>query len=176
MKQGIKLFVMALLTLALSQGAALAAEGKYAFVDVASIFDAYQKTKDNDRVLQGAGKKKEEQRDTMVREIRQMKDELALLSDDAKAKKQEAMNTKIKALQEFDEQARQSLGDQRNKVLKEIFKDIDDEVQAYGKSKGLEMVFNERALLYHDPKLDVTKEILEAVNKKYAGGAGKKKK
>ena len=151
--------------------------GKYGFVDVAKVFDEYQKTKENDRVLQEAGKKKEEERDGLVREVRQMKDELALLGEDAKAKKQEALSGKIKELQDFDRDTRQALGDQRNTVVREIFKDIDDTVQALGQSKGLELVFNDRALLYHNPKLDLTHEVADQLNKNYKPKkpAGKKK-
>src|SRR5258708_5456728 len=80
------------------------AEGeKQAFVDVAKVFDSYLKTKDNDRNLQQAGKKKEEERDGIVREIRQAKDEMALLSDDAKAKKQDSLAAKMKDLDAFDQ-------------------------------------------------------------------------
>ena len=149
---------------------------KYGFVDVAKIFDEFQKTKENDRVLQEAGKKKEDERDSFVREIRQMKDELALLSDDAKAKKQEALSKKIKDLQDFDNDTRQALGEQRNGVVREIFKDIDTAVQAVGQKKGLDLVFNDRALLYHNPKLDLTREITDQLNKNYTPKKGGKKK
>ena len=154
--------------LAASGAAAHAEEVKYAFVDVANVFDNYMKTKDNDRTLQDSGKKKEEERDALVHEIRQMKDELALMSDDAKAKKQETLNAKMKELQDFDRDARQALGEQRNKVVREIFKDIDDTVQRLGERKAVDMVFNERALLYHNPKNDMTKEVIDELNKGYA--------
>ena len=151
--------------------------GKYGFVDVSKVFDDYQKTKENDRVLQEAGKKKEEERDGFVRDIRQMKDELALLADDAKAKKQDALSRKIQELQDFDRDTRQALGEQRNTVVKEIFKDIDDTVQALGQKKGLDFVFNDRALLYHNPKYDLTREVTDELNKNYSPkkSAGKKK-
>jgi Skp family chaperone for outer membrane proteins len=152
-------------------GAARAEEVKYAYVDVANVFDNYQKTKDNDRTLQDSGKKKEEERDALVHEIRQMKDELTLMAEDAKAKKQETLSAKMKELQDFDRDARQALGEQRNKVVREIFKDIDDTVQRIGERKAVDMVFNERALLYHNPKHDMTKEVIDELNKGY----GKKK-
>ena len=156
-----------------AEAAAGSGSAKYAYVDVAKIFDEYQKTKDNDQVLQASGKKKEMERDNLVHEIRQMKDELALLRDDAKAKKQELMDAKIKTLQEFDQGARQDLGEQRNKVVREIFKDIDDAVQRYGQRKGLDLVFNERAFVYHNAQFDISKDVLEELNKGYAA---KKKK
>lgn len=147
----------------------LFAEGeKIAYVDVAKVFDAYLKTKDNDRTLQQSGKKKEEERDAIVHEIRQAKDELALLNDEAKAKKQDSMSNKMKELQAFDAQTRATLGEQRNKVVREIFKDIDDVIQRYGQSKQLDLIYNERALLYHSAKMDATQEITDTLNKEYS--------
>ena len=141
---------------------------KYAYVDVAKVFDEYQRTKDNDQQLQSTGKKKEMERDNLVHEIRQLKDELALMRDDAKAKKQEMMDAKIKSLEQFDQTARQDLGEERNKVVRAIFKDIDDTVQRYGERKGIDMIFNERALIFHNAQFDITKEILGELNKNYA--------
>lgn len=174
MKKGMVLSFLAFITLFASHAmAADAPSAKYAYVDVAKVFDEYQKTKDNDQVLQSAGKKKEMERDSLVHEIRQLKDELVLLRDDAKAKKQEQMEAKVKALQEFDQSVRQGLGEQRNQVVRDIFKDIDDAVQRYGQRKGLDLILNERSLVYRNTQFDISKEVLADLNKEYAS---KKKK
>jgi len=158
----------------LSFGAVSAhAANEYGFVNVALVFDKYQKTVDNDKSLQEAGKKKEKDRDALVSEIRQLKDELVLLTDDAKAKKQENLDGKIRELQEFDQAAKEELGNTRRDAIQGIFKDIDDVVQATGKRKGLSFVFNERALLYHDEKFDITDEVLTELNTAYAKAAKK---
>lgn len=148
--------------------AAAGAKDGFAYVDVAKVFDEYQKTKDNDRTLQDAGKKKETERDQLVHAVRQMKDELVLLNDDSKAKKQEELETKIKQLQEFDRAAKKQLGDQRSTIVREIFKDIDDTVKRIGERKGIDVIFNERAMIYHNPKYDLTTEVLTELNKEYA--------
>ncbi len=141
---------------------------KFAYVDVAKIFDEYQRTKDNDKTLQEAGKKKEQQRGSLVEEIKQMKDEIALASEEAKAKKEEALESKVRELQDFDRDAKRALGAERDKVVRQIFKDIDDTVQRYGKNKGLDFVFNERAFVYHNSKYDVTQDLLTELNKNYS--------
>ena len=152
--------------------AAAEAGQKYAFVDIAKIFDGYQRTKDQDKILQDAGKQKESERDKLVTSIRQMKDELALLQGDAKTKKQDVMDGKVRELQEFDLEAKRKLGEQRNQIVKEIFKTIDEVVQRYGERKGFDFIFNERALLYRNARYDVTEEVLKEINDDYA----KKKK
>ncbi len=158
------------LVLSLFAGSNLAfAEGeKVAYIDVAKVFDSYLKTKDNDRILQQSGKKKEEERDAIVHDIRQAKDEMALLNDEAKAKKQDGLANKMKELQNFDAESRRILGEQRNKVVREIFKEIDAAIQKYGEAKGLDIIYNERALLYHNAKMDATQTITDTLNKEYS--------
>lgn len=145
----------------------LALAERTAYVDVAKVFDGYQKTKDNDTKLQAAGKKKEEERDGLVHEVRRLKDEQALLAENVREKKQEAIDAKVRELQEFDLAARRDLGNQRNETVKEIFKDIDDIVQRYGERKGYDLIFNDRVLLYRSPRFDVSRDILEELNRSY---------
>lgn len=141
--------------------------GTYAYVDVAKLFDEYQKTKDNDSVLKNMGEEKEKERETIVKEIRALKDELVLLADQAKKEKQDLLDQKIAKLQDFDRDAKRELSENRSKLVKEIFQDIDDVVQKYGEKKGYDMILNERALLYRNEKLDVTADILTELNKGY---------
>ncbi len=154
-------------------GSALAARAyaeKTAFVDVAKVFDEYDKTKQNDKVLAEEGKKKQGERDAKVQEIRRLKDELALLADKNKEQKQQAIDEKIKSLQDFDAGARAELGKKRDDAVKEILKDIDSVISDYGPKKGYDFVFNERALLYHSNKFDVTADILNELNGRFRSG------
>jgi Skp family chaperone for outer membrane proteins len=154
----------------LACGISFADESRFAFVDIAKIVDEYQKTKDNDAVLQALGKQKEDEREAIVQEVKQLRDELALLSEDAKAKQQEAIEEKVRGLQEFDQTVQRDLNQQRNRILKEIFEDIDETISAYGQSKELDFIFNERVLVFRAAKYDVTMDILTELNANYATG------
>ena len=57
---------------------------KIGYVDVAKVFDKYEKTKKFDKELSEVGKQKQSGRDTLVLEVRRLKDEMALLSDQGK--------------------------------------------------------------------------------------------
>ncbi len=175
MKKTFLITVALMFTMGAINAKTLLAADEFAFVDVASVFDKYQKTVDNDKGLQEDGKKKEQDRDALVSEIRQLKDELVLLKEDAKAKKQENLDAKIRELQEFDQAAKEQLGKVRRDAIQGIFQDIDGVVQSIGKRKGVNFVFNERALLYHDAKYDITKEVLDELNTNYTSTKGKKK-
>jgi len=174
MKVGSILWVVFGLVLGILTFPNQAAAQKISYVDVAKIFDGYQKTKDSDAQLQAAAKKKEEERDAIVHEVRRLKDEQALLAEDAREKKQEAIDAKIRELQEYDAGARRELTEQRNKTVREIFKDIDDVVQRYGERKGFDLIFNDRVLLYRSGTYDLTSEVLEELNRGYQAGNSKK--
>ncbi len=149
---------------------AWAGNEKYAFVDVAKLFDNYQKTKDQDKTLQDSGKKQEEKRDALVYDIRQLKDELALMNGDMKNKKQELLEQKIQGLQDFDRNVKKDIDEARSKVVREIFSDLDSAIKSYAEKNGITMVFNEKALLYRDDKLAATDAILAELNKNYKPG------
>jgi len=145
-------------------GELLAANEKIAFVDVAKVFDGYEKTKERDKVLADEGEKKQQEREGKVQEIRRLKDELALLADQNKEEKQLAIDEKVKGLQEFDNIAGKELRDKRDAAVREILKDIDDTIKDFGTKKGYDFVFNERALVYRNEKFDVTNEVLTELN------------
>lgn len=164
--------VAALILLPAAPRLAYAANETFGFVNIAKVFDEYQRTKENDDVLQEAGKKKEREREALVQTITKLKDEMSLLAESAKEAKQEELDKKVRDLQDFDQNAKRELGEKRAKMVRDIFQDIDEALRSYGERKGYDMIFNERALLYRQDKYDVTQDILNILNKDYS----KKKK
>ncbi len=146
---------------------AFAAELKVAYVDVGEVFDNYQKTKDQDLVLKTAGEAKEKERNDMTTKIRSMEDELALLAADARVAKQEQLIEKKRQLEDFDRSIRQQLAEQRDKVVREIFQEIDVVVQDLSVKGGYDMVFNKRVLLAQKKNFDMTAQVSAELAKKY---------
>jgi Skp family chaperone for outer membrane proteins len=146
---------------------AFAAELKIAYVDVGEVFDNYQKTKDQDLVLKTAGEAKEKERNDMMAKIRSMEDELALLAADARATKQEQLIEKKRQLEDFDRNVRQQLAEQRDKVVREIFQEIDVIVQDFSAKGGYDMIFNKRVLLAQKKNFDITAQVSAELAKKY---------
>lgn len=159
-------FLVILMTLGWSLPA-LAAELKVAYVDVGEVFDNYQKTKDQDLVLKTAGEAKEKERNDMMAKIRSMEDELALLAADARAAKQEQLIEKKRQLEDFDRNVRQQLAEQRDKVVREIFQEIDVIVQDFSVKGGYDMIFNKRVLLAQKKNFDITAQVSAELAKKY---------
>ena len=137
------------------------------YIDLAKIFDQYEKTKDSDRDLEVEWQGKQSEIKTLREEITRFKDELELLSESAKVKKQEIIDSKIKELQGFTKEIQDELTSERNEIVRQILKDIDTIINKYGESNGYDLILNERVLLYRAEGLDLTDKIVKILNDKY---------
>lgn len=142
-------------------------QGKIGYVDLSRSFDEYQKTKDFDRDLEKKGDVKQEQREKLVKEIRKMRDEIELMNEKARTKKEQDIESKIKSLQEFDQDAKTTLTKERDDMVRDILREINDVIQEHGEKNGFSIIVNDRVLLYGDQSGDLTDEIIKILNDNY---------
>lgn len=145
-----------------------AAGEKIGYVDLARVFDEYQKTKTFDKDLAAKGEKKQGERDKMVNEVKKLRDEAELLSAKSKDDKQAQVDEKIKALQEFDRSTRDDLRKQRDVMVRDILKEIETIIQDYGKAQGFSFIFNDRVLVFKNESADLTNQIIKTLNDGYS--------
>lgn len=157
------------LGLFLAGGSAQAAE-KYVCVNLEKVFNQYERTKEEEDKLTQEGKEKQKQIDAKLSEIDKLKQEMELLSEKEKEKKKSELDKKMEELRQFDRQARADLMRKRDLVIRDILKEIDQAIQEYGKSNGYTMIFNTRAILYKDDKLDITEDVIKYLNRRYKKG------
>ena len=167
MNKKVWLTFLLLLLVSVSNKPLLAQDQKVAYVDIGKVFDEYEKTKSFDKDLQEEGKTKQKERDDKVLAVRRLKDEQAILSEDKKKDAEAGIEKKLKELDEFDQDVRKGLNEKRDKIVKDIFQDIDGLLKQYGERKGYDYIFNDRALLYRNPKYDKTEEVLKELNDSY---------
>jgi len=84
-----------------------------------------------------------------------------------KLKNKADIDQKIKDLQAFDEQIRSELRGIRDANVQEIFKNLNDVIEAYGKKKGYDFIFSDRALAFKKEKFNLTNAVLKELNKQY---------
>ena len=137
---------------------------KFGYVDVEAVFNDYSVTKENDEKLKAEGLAKADERDQMVEEIKKLKEEAELLSEDARREKEAEIEEKIKGLREFDERTKSDLRSKRDLLLKNIFNEIRDAIEARGEKDGYTFIFNDRALLYKTEGHDLTQQISDDLN------------
>ena len=144
-----------------------AAELKIGYVDLAKVFDEYQKTKEFDKSLETKGAAKQAERDKTVADVKKLRDEAELLSAKAKDEKQAAIDEKIKALQDFDRVTRDSLRKERDTMVRDILKEIETVIQGFGKSQGYTYILNDRVLVFKSEDNDLTPQVIKALNDSY---------
>ncbi|MDP8253786.1 MAG: OmpH family outer membrane protein [Candidatus Kaelpia aquatica] len=161
-----RMFFALLIVAVLISGFAEAAD-KFACVDLEQVFNEYQKTKDEEAKLTKIGEEKQKDIDSKLKEVDRLKEKMDLLSDKEKEKVKVELDQKMEELRQFDRQVRTDLMRQRNEIIEGILQEINEVVEDYSKSKKYTIMFNSRALLYKNNDLDVTKELIEYLNKQY---------
>ena len=151
----------------LPQNAQAAAPLKIGYIDVAAVFDGYDKTKEEDAKLGAKSQGKQAQRDKMVESVRNMKNELELLSEKEKEKKQSQIDDQIRKLQDFDREGKAELQRERDDMVRVILKDIETVINEYASKNGYTMILNNRVLEYAPEEYNITKEVLNVLNSKY---------
>ncbi|OGW85742.1 MAG: hypothetical protein A2987_05600 [Omnitrophica bacterium RIFCSPLOWO2_01_FULL_45_10] len=131
-----------------------AQKGQIIYFKPGDIFDNYKRTIKFDQAFQEEGRKKQAERDRIVQEIRSLQN---IDPFSAKIKKKE------NELIEFDELTRGALGQAREAAAKTIFQDMDNVIGAYMAENGLSKACPNDG----NSSPDVTKEILNRLNKKY---------
>ena len=141
-----------------------AAEMKIGYVSIARVFEGYQRTKNSDAVLEKKGKQKEAELEGRVAELNKLRQNLELMADDAKEAKTREIEEKADELQRFRTATARDLGRERDRIAKELLKEIQQTVEQYGNAHGFAMILDDRSLLYGQPAYDVTNDILKALN------------
>ncbi|MBU4149775.1 MAG: OmpH family outer membrane protein [Candidatus Omnitrophica bacterium] len=167
MKKFLSVILIGIFLLSMSGMSLAQTEGKVGFVDLSKSFDEYQKTKDFDRELEKKGDAKQNQRENLVKEIRKMREEIELMNDKAREKKEQDIEAKIKVLQEFDQDAKAMLTKERDDMVRDILKEMNDVIQEYGENNGYSIILNDRVLLYGNAALDLSGEIIKILNNRY---------
>ncbi len=142
-------------------------KAKIGYIDISGIFDEYDKTKTQQDILSTESEGKKNERQKMVDGIRNMKNELELLSDKQRDKKQQQINDEIRKLQDFDREARVVLGRKRDNMMRDILKEIDAVVKDYANKNSYTLIIKVNALAFGQEQDDITKEILNILNSQY---------
>jgi len=149
------------------------AGGKTGIVSVDRVFKEYKATQAKEAEFQKLARSKQAEREKMVTEIRNLRDELGLLNEDNRAKQKQTIEQKLQALAAFDQQIRESLRDQREEAIGALLKEIEEVVTSMAKEKGYDLILSDRAVLYRVDALDLTDQVISILNQKSAkGGKG----
>ncbi|MGA2775620.1 MAG: OmpH family outer membrane protein [Candidatus Omnitrophota bacterium] len=152
------------LVIFLSMSLSFAAD-KLAYVNLSKAFSEYTKTKDYDKILTEKENAYTAERDKKANDLKQLRDKINLLSDKEKETKQADFQEKVKAFQEFVSQKEGDLRKEQDERMREIMQDIQGVVKTISERDGYTLVFNDRVLVYQQKSLDITDQVVTALNK-----------
>ncbi|MCK5058391.1 MAG: OmpH family outer membrane protein [Candidatus Aminicenantes bacterium] len=121
--------------------------------------------------LEKMGKAKQDRLNTMQAEIKKLEKDLMspALNDETKDKKALELQNKRTAIKRFVEDSQREMqikSDQEMNALKAAIQPI---IQQVGREKGLAVILEITAVAYYDPAIDITDDIIKAMDSKAAG-------
>jgi Skp family chaperone for outer membrane proteins len=167
-----KLFIKSLVfvTLMLSPHAAMAEGAKIIVFDPEVALAASDVGKDIVKQVQAQAadlrKDADAQSAALQNEADKLKEQQTLLAPDA-------FKVRVDALRENELNARQSIAQQgqgieggRQNASREVLKIMDEELDKIAKERAVDIVMNRKAVFYASPSIDVTRELVERLNKR----------
>ena len=165
-----KRLVLMALMLAVMTGSAWAADIKLGYLDMQRTLNTSEAGKAAKEQLQEKLKKYQEQVNLKQDELQKLKNDLEkqgmALTEASRAAKEKDYQQKLKDFQRFTKDAEEDLQARDGEFTKKILETLEKIVQEYGKKHNYSMIFDARSagMLYADTSVDLTEEILKALN------------
>ena len=125
--------------------------------------------------LEAEIKKREGQLQKLSGDLKALKGDLekqaALLSPEALKEKRESLEKKEREFQRTFQDQREEIGKKNNEEIGKVVKQIDLVVQEIAKERGYRFIMerDSRVVIYADKRLDLTDEVVEALDSKKVG-------
>ena len=102
---------------------------------------------------------------SLQEEERKIIDQKKLIKPEEYKEKVNKLRTKVQSLQKERNQLLETVSKQRNKAKSELLKALNPIISNYMKEKKIRMVIDKKNLLLADDGLDITKDIINLLNK-----------
>ncbi len=89
-----------------------------------------------------------------------------ILSNEEYKNKVKELRTKVSSLQKERNTLLETVAKQRNQARNELLKNLNPVIKDYMKEKNIRMVVDKKSLLLADDTLDITKDIIDLLNKR----------
>ena len=147
---------------------------KVGFVDFDSVVKRYYKTQLYQQKIQEEASAEEQDLKGKIEEINKLKQEMELLSDEARTEKEKQLQSKIAEAQGQRERSKRDFQRKTINTMNEIFDEIYTEIEKQGKASGYTYIFRKRVaspavdqpiILYADDQYDMTEPVITELNK-----------
>lgn len=163
-----KLIIAAILSVSAISHAAIA-ESKIAILDAQMAIKesnvAVNVKADIEKIVSADQQKMESIKSSMQMLLEKLNKEALVLSDEEKFK----LQSQIKGLEEegkfFQQRVQTAVREQEELFFRKVGPKVEDIARDIAKSEGYDIVLPRGAVLYFDPKFDITKKVIKELNK-----------
>lgn len=140
-------------------------ELKIAFADKLKILFEYKKAKDLNESLEKENAAAKTEFDRKSADIKKLREEIELLNEKARGKKQAELDEKLRDLDNFRREKQREIGQKYDEGIKAISAEIGKVCDEFGTKNGYDAIIDTRAVVYIPEPLDITDQILKELNK-----------
>jgi len=152
------------------------AEGRIAFVDLQRALNSVEEGKIAKENLKREFDQKQKLLDDKKNEFDRLRQDFekqaVVMSDDARKQKQAELERKGMELQSFFVQLQKELSEREREATRGIFDKMHALVREIAEQEGVSAVVGAEALVYADPSLDLTNELVRKYNARHKPAAG----
>ena len=170
--KGLYVTVLCFITIVLLQGNILAAgEVKFAVVDIQKFQEgstAFQKVRAEIKARFDALQQKlERERDALMKLDEELKKQSMMLSLDAQEDKQRELDKKRRYYKYLQDDFSQEIKTLEVEAIKKTMKELETVVKDIAQKKGYTLILERRTLglMYYDPSVDITEEVIKGYDK-----------
>ncbi|MCF6223507.1 MAG: OmpH family outer membrane protein [Flavobacteriaceae bacterium] len=153
---------------------------KIAYVDVEEILKEYEGSKEAEKEMKLQSEKIATELDQLAKSFQQKVQEYQSntknLSEKAKKEKEQALMQEQQMIQQRQQMAQQQMQSEGQKKMEKINKEIDTFIEDYAKSNGISFILGTsnqtKSVLYGEEKLNITDDIVTALNGNYVAQQG----
>ena len=151
-------------------------KGLVVFINSDTLSAKYDYVKDMDKRLTGksdaAKSDVQSKRDAFQREVADYQKNATTMPADQRQTTEQRLQREQQQEQSYEQNASAQLQDEQNVEMKKLYDKIADFTKDYAKEKGYKIVLtyskNNTSMLYGDPSLDVTDDVVKRLNEAYA--------
>jgi len=140
---------------------------KHGYVDLAKVFDHYQRTRESETALERKGRQKQTELEGQFKELKQLRQNLELAAEDARETKVREIEEKSDLFSRLKTRSERELVTERNQLARQILEEIDQAVADYARANGFSVILDRRAVLYGQDGDDVTEAVVRLLNERY---------
>ena len=147
--------------------------GEIAVIDVDAVFKGYRKSQAIYATLDKEKRDLETKGQETLDEINTLVKETEILSEEARSERETRIKEKSAALELYRRTATRNLVERTNEEYQKLMVEVRAASEAVARKRGARAILDASTVAYSDRGMDVTRELVEELNRRFEKAGGK---